>query len=236
MLDVVNLRVMGDVHAPSEGSIARQFAALAELQRQGLIRHLGVSNVTAAQVAEARAVAPVVCVQNQYNLAHRDDDALVDDLEGEGIAIVPFFPLGGFSPLQSSALSSVAGSAGRDANAGGARLAATPRAQHPADPGNVVTRSPAREPGISRAGTAGRDARRAEWHWGDRFALGLGMPGVMFLVRNMTLGFARHSRDCPPEILRQPGLTPPPPPTPPPPRQVATRKRDPVFGYIRPAE
>jgi len=115
VLDVVNLRAMGDVHAPSEGSIAVQFTALAELQRQGLIRHLGLSNVTAAQVAEARAIAPVVCVQNQYNLAHRVDDALVDDLAVEGIAFVPFFPLGGFSPLQSSTLSDIA-----------ARLGATP--------------------------------------------------------------------------------------------------------------
>jgi len=108
VLDVVNLRAMGDVHAPSEGSIAVQFTALAELQRQGLIRHLGLSNVTAAQVEEARAIAPVVCVQNQYNLAHRADDALVDDLAVEGIAFVPFFPLGGFSPLQSSTLSDIA--------------------------------------------------------------------------------------------------------------------------------
>jgi pyridoxine 4-dehydrogenase len=115
VLDVVNLRVMGDAHGPSEGSIAEQFTALAELQRRGLIRHLGLSNVKAAQVEEARAIAPVVCVQNQYNLAHRDDDALVDDLAGKGIAYVPFFPLGGFSPLQSSTLSNVA-----------SRLGATP--------------------------------------------------------------------------------------------------------------
>ena len=115
VLDVVNLRVMADAHGPSEGSIAEQFTALAELQRRGLIRHLGLSNVKAAQVEEARAIAPVVCVQNQYNLAHRDDDALVDDLAGKDIAYVPFFPLGGFSPLQSSTLSNVA-----------ARLGATP--------------------------------------------------------------------------------------------------------------
>jgi pyridoxine 4-dehydrogenase len=108
VLDVVNLRVMGDVHAPSEVSIAEQFTALAELQRRGLIRRLGLSNVTGAQVEEARAIAPVVCVQNQFNLAHRDDDALVDDLAGQGIAYVPFFPLGGFSPLQSATLSNVA--------------------------------------------------------------------------------------------------------------------------------
>ena len=108
VLDVVNLRVMEDVHAPSEGSIAPQFTALAEMQQQGLIRHLGMSNATASQIAEAQRIAPVVCVQNQYNLAHRDDDALVDALAGQGIAYVPFFPLGGFTPLQSQTLSDVA--------------------------------------------------------------------------------------------------------------------------------
>jgi pyridoxine 4-dehydrogenase len=108
VLDIVNLRVMGAVHEPSDGSIAEQFTVLAGLQRQGLIRHLGLSNVTAAQVEEARAIAPVVCVQNNYNLAHRNDDALIDDLNADGIAYVPFFPLGGFTPLQSSTLSDVA--------------------------------------------------------------------------------------------------------------------------------
>src|SRR5262249_46480084 len=107
-LDVVNLRVMGDIHHPSEGSIERQFTALAELQRRGLVRHLGLSNVTSAQVAEAQTIAKVVCVQNQYNLVQRDDDALVDELAGKGIAYVPFFPLGGFTPIQSSALSQLA--------------------------------------------------------------------------------------------------------------------------------
>jgi aryl-alcohol dehydrogenase-like predicted oxidoreductase len=102
-LDVVNLRV-GDVHGPKDGSIEAPFTALADLQRQGLIRHLGVSNVTAAQLAEARRIAPVVCVQNHYNLAHRHDDPMIDALQGSGIAYVPFFPLGGFSPLQSSGL------------------------------------------------------------------------------------------------------------------------------------
>ncbi len=112
-MEVVNLRVMSDVHGPSEGSIAPQFTALAELQQQGLIRHLGLSNVTSAQVAEARTIAPVVCVQNLYNLAHRDDDALIDELNELGIAYTPFFPLGGFSPLQSSTLSAVADRLGR---------------------------------------------------------------------------------------------------------------------------
>jgi aryl-alcohol dehydrogenase-like predicted oxidoreductase len=105
---VVNLRWMGAVHAPAEGSLAPQFEGLAELQRQGLIRHLGLSNVTSAQIAEARGIAEVVCVQNHYNLVHRDDDALVDELAGLGIAYVPFFPLGGFAPLQSEALAQAA--------------------------------------------------------------------------------------------------------------------------------
>ena len=108
VLDVVNLRVMGDIHAPSEGSIEKPFTALAELQHKGLIRHLGLSNVTAKQVAEAQRIAPVVCVQNQYNLVQRADEALVDELGKKGIAYVPFFPLGGFTPIQSSVLGQVA--------------------------------------------------------------------------------------------------------------------------------
>jgi aryl-alcohol dehydrogenase-like predicted oxidoreductase len=107
-LDVVNLRVMGDGHGPSEGSVGERYAALAALQAKGLIGHLGLSNVTRTQVLEAQAIAPVACVQNLYNLAHREDDALVDDLARDGIAYVPYFPLGGFSPLQSSTLSFVA--------------------------------------------------------------------------------------------------------------------------------
>ena len=108
VLEAVNLRLMGDVHAPCEGSLEPQFTALAELQRQGLIRHLGLSNATAAQVAQAQTLAPVACVQNHYNLVHRADDALIDDLAEQGIAYVPFFPLGGFTPLQSSALDTAA--------------------------------------------------------------------------------------------------------------------------------
>jgi aryl-alcohol dehydrogenase-like predicted oxidoreductase len=107
-LEAVNLRAMGQAHGPSEGSIAAQFTALAELQRQGLVRHLGLSNVTSAQIKEAQGIAPVACVQNHYNLAHRDDDALIDELGRKKIAYVPFFPLGGFSPLQSETLSTVA--------------------------------------------------------------------------------------------------------------------------------
>jgi len=109
-MEVVNFRAMigGGNQGPTEGSIAASFEALARMQEEGLIRHLGVSNVTATQVAEARGIAPVVCVQNQYNLAHRNDDKLIDTLAEDGIAYVPFFPLGGFSPLQSSRLDAVA--------------------------------------------------------------------------------------------------------------------------------
>lgn len=108
-LDVVNMRVMiGDGHGPSEGSIEASISVLAELQQQGLIKHIGVSNVTVTQVAEARKIANIVCVQNEYNIAHRRDDELIDTLARDGIAYVPFFPLGGFSPLQSSALNEVA--------------------------------------------------------------------------------------------------------------------------------
>lgn len=107
-LDVVNLRIMFDRLGPAEGSIAAPLEALAALQRQGMIRHIGLSNVTPAQVAESRGIAEIVCVQNHYNLAHRGDDALIDTLAEDGIAYVPFFPLGGFSPLQSATLSEVA--------------------------------------------------------------------------------------------------------------------------------
>src|SRR4051812_15359253 len=106
MLDVVNLRMPG--HGPVERSLAEPFETLAELQQQGLIRHLGVSNVTYQQLAEAQGIATVVCVQNEYNLVHRDDDPMVDALAREGIAYVPFFPLGGFTPIQSAALETVA--------------------------------------------------------------------------------------------------------------------------------
>ncbi|RAZ88407.1 oxidoreductase [Mesorhizobium hawassense] len=107
-MDVVNLRIMFGVHGPAEGSIEAQVTKLAELQRKGLVRHIGLSNVTRAQIAEGRKICEIVCVQNQYNLAHRDDDALIDELARAGIAYVPFFPLGGFNPLQSSTLSGVA--------------------------------------------------------------------------------------------------------------------------------
>jgi aryl-alcohol dehydrogenase-like predicted oxidoreductase len=115
VIDVVNLRIMFDVHGPAEGSIEAPLTVLADLQRQGLVRHIGLSNVTATQVTEGRKICDIVCVQNQYNLAHRADDKLIDHLGRDGIAYVPFFPLGGFSPLQSSGLSAVA-----------SRLGATP--------------------------------------------------------------------------------------------------------------
>jgi pyridoxine 4-dehydrogenase len=111
-LDIVNYRAMGAIHGPAEGSIAEQVTVLADLKRKGLIRHIGLSNVTAAQVAEAQAITDIVCVQNFYNLAQRYDEALIDDLAKQGIPYVPFFPLGGFTPLQSSTLSDVAGRLG----------------------------------------------------------------------------------------------------------------------------
>ncbi|MGR9228873.1 aldo/keto reductase family oxidoreductase [Rhizobium leguminosarum] len=115
VLDVVNLRIMFDVRGPAEGSIEAPLTVLADLQRQGLVRHVGLSNVTSKQITEGRGITEIVCVQNQYNLAHRADDRLIEDLVHESTAYVPFFPLGGFTPLQSSTLSDVA-----------ARLGATP--------------------------------------------------------------------------------------------------------------
>ena len=111
-LDVVNLRMLGEGHGVSQGSLAEPLTTLAELKAQGLIRHLGLSNVTATQVAEAQTITEIVCVQNMYNVAHREDDTFIDDLAAQGIAYVPFFPLGGFNPLQSSALNTVAASLG----------------------------------------------------------------------------------------------------------------------------
>jgi pyridoxine 4-dehydrogenase len=113
-LDLVNLR-LGNAEGPEPGSIAASFETLVELQQQGVIRHLGVSNATAEQVDEAQSIAPIVCVQNMYNLAHRHDDELVDRLAAEGVAYVPFFPLGGFSPLQSATLDGVAARLGSTA-------------------------------------------------------------------------------------------------------------------------
>jgi aryl-alcohol dehydrogenase-like predicted oxidoreductase len=115
VLEVVNLRAMFDAHGPAEGSLEAPLSVVLDLQRQGLIRHIGLSNVTPTQVAQGRSLGEIACVQNHYNIAYRGDDAMIDDLARDGIAYVPFFPLGGFSPLQSSVLSGVA-----------ARLGATP--------------------------------------------------------------------------------------------------------------
>jgi pyridoxine 4-dehydrogenase len=108
VLEIVNLRAMFGIHGPAEGSIEAPLTALAELQRQGLVRHIGLSNVTPRQIAQGRGIAEIVCIQNHYNLAQRDDDALIDELAAAGIAYVPYFPLGGFSPLQSETLNEVA--------------------------------------------------------------------------------------------------------------------------------
>ncbi|MBZ9799309.1 aldo/keto reductase family oxidoreductase [Mesorhizobium sp. ES1-4] len=108
VLEVVNLRSMHGIHGPAEGSLEPQLDTLAELQRQGLVRHIGLSNVTRKQIAQGRGMVDIVCVQNQYNIAHRQDDALIDELAADGIAYVPFFPLGGFTPLQSNTLADVA--------------------------------------------------------------------------------------------------------------------------------
>jgi len=112
VLDVVNLRMMFNVHHPAEGSLEAPLTVLADLKRQGLVRHIGLSNVTSAQIEEGRRICEIVCVQNHYNLAHRADDAMVDELAQQGISYVPYFPLGGFTPLQSSSLSEVAGRLG----------------------------------------------------------------------------------------------------------------------------
>jgi len=109
VLEVVNLRAMFGIHGPAEGSIEEPLAVLAELRQKGLVRHIGLSNVTPKQLEEGQRIAPVVCVQNFYNIANRNDDGLIDSLAAQGIAYVPFFPLGGFTPLQSSTLSDVAG-------------------------------------------------------------------------------------------------------------------------------
>jgi aryl-alcohol dehydrogenase-like predicted oxidoreductase len=108
VLEVVNLRIMGAVHGPAEGPIEAPLNVLADLQRQGLVRHIGLSNATSNQIAEGRRICDIACVQNMYNVTHREDDALIDELARAGIAYVPFFPLGGFTPLQSTALSEVA--------------------------------------------------------------------------------------------------------------------------------
>ena len=161
VLEVVNLRVMGAVHGPAEGPIEAPLTVLADLQRQGLVRHIGLSNVPSNQIEQGRRICDIVCVQNLYNVAHRQDDSLIDDLARAGIAYAPFFPLGGFTPLQSTELSEVA-----------TRLGATPmqvalawllqRApKHPAHPRHFVARASARKPGRGQPRAAGRRADRA---------------------------------------------------------------------------
>jgi aryl-alcohol dehydrogenase-like predicted oxidoreductase len=108
VLDIVNLRLMFGLHGPAEGSLEAPLTVLADLQRQGLVRHIGLSNVTPAQIKQGRSIADIVCVQNHYNLVHRDDDALIDDLAALGVAYVPYFPLGGFTPIQSATLGDIA--------------------------------------------------------------------------------------------------------------------------------
>ena len=166
-LDVVNLRIMIDPHRPAEGSIEAPLTILADLQRQGLVRHIGLSHVTPKQVGEGRRIAEIVCVQNMYNLAHREDDALIDHLAAEGIAYVPYFPLGGFSPLQSKALDEVAASMRATPLQVALVWLARPRPEYPPDSRHLVGRASAGEPGRRRARAAGcgdaharRDRRR----------------------------------------------------------------------------
>ncbi len=146
VLDVVNLRAMFNVHGPAEGSIEAPVTVLAELQQKGLIRNIGLSNVTSTQIAEARRIAPIVCVQNHYNLAHRTDDALIDDLARDGIAYVPFFPLGGFTPAAVDHFVRRRRAPRGHANAGCTCMAPPAVAQYPGDPWNIVYRASSREP------------------------------------------------------------------------------------------
>ncbi len=150
-------RMMG----PSEGSIEEPLTVLAELKRQGLIRHLGLSNVNPDQLAEAQAITEIVCVQNLYNVAHRQDDGFIDDLARRGVAYVPFFPLGGFTPLQSSALDAAARGPASYPNAGSTCLAASALAQHPADPGYIFRRASSRESQSCNSTTSRRNDCRS---------------------------------------------------------------------------
>jgi pyridoxine 4-dehydrogenase len=157
-LDVVNLRV-GGLAAPSDFSIEEPLTVLAELKRQGLIRHLGLSNVSPVQLAEAQKITEIVCVQNMYNVAHRNDDGFIADLAEQGIAYVPFFPLGGFTPLQSSELD--------------AGVAPPPFAEHPADPRDIVAHPSSGESAGGNAGAFGEHSRQARCHRGRASAVSL---------------------------------------------------------------
>ena len=145
-LDVVNLRTMGTMHGPAEGSIAGPLSTLIELKQQGLIRQIGLSNVTSAQVAEARRMTDIVCVQNNYNVAHREDDSLIDELAGLGIAYVPFFPLGGFTPLQSLDAERRRRDHCRYPHASRPRLATATIAERAPDPRHLVASPPPGKP------------------------------------------------------------------------------------------
>ncbi len=175
-LDVVNFRTWGSGHGPAEGSLEEPLSILAELKEQGLIRHLGLSNVTPTQVKDAQAITPVVCVQNMYNVAHREDDAFIDDLAHQGIAYVPFFPLGGFSPLQSSTLEDTAKSLGCDDDAGRPRVAATAFTEHPAHSRYVVGGSSAREPPSRRVVAVVAGGGRVGCYWRKSFVIGKARP------------------------------------------------------------
>ena len=165
-LDVVNLRV-GGIMGPSEGSIEAPLTVLAELKRQGLIRHLGVSNVSPAQLAEAQTITDIVCVQNLYNVAQRRDDSFIDDLARQGVAYVPFFPLGGFTPLQSSTLDASSGGTRSYADASSTRVAAAALPQYPIDPGYIFRCASSRESRRCNTATAIRDDCQSERHrWG----------------------------------------------------------------------
>ena len=168
-LDVVNLR-WGGFDRPEPGSVAEPFSALAQLQQEGLIRHLGLSTVNAEQIAEAQSIAPVVCVQNYYNIANRDDDGLIDSLAAQGIAYVPYFPLGGFAPLQSSALESLRpASAPRRWPSRG--LAPPAFTEHPAHPRRLIRLASARELHRRGANHPRRRADRTEQHRGTRLVM-----------------------------------------------------------------
>ncbi len=164
VLDVVNLRVMGAIHGPTEGSIEPQVVALADLKRQGLIRNIGLSNVTATQLAETQAITDVVCVQNNYNLAHREDEALIDNLAQQGIAYVPFFPAWWFHASTIFDPFPCGQPARSQSNASCAGLATAPLAEHAADPGNIVARPPARKSCRWTVGTLVADLGGTGWH------------------------------------------------------------------------
>jgi hypothetical protein len=185
---------MGSGHGPEEGSIAEQVTVLADLQRKGLIRHIGLSNVTASQVAEAKAITDIVCVQNNYNLAYRHDDILIDDLARQGIAYVPFFPLGGFAPAAVRRAQRSRRVAESETDAGCAGVAASSRAKHPAHSWHIIVSPSARKSGGGVDGTSSRN---------DRYQ-GIGLQIAKDLVAHGLLAALAHSRERR-ELLRLPG-------------------------------